>query len=581
MLALFALVACGPAATSPDAPAPATATPATETSPVLPVLTPPEDPAVAGAEAMYAPDHVVRIDVTMDPADAEALSAETNDLFTFLQGEDCLDSPWTGPFQWYPADLVIDGVAVPEVGVRKKGLIGSLSTTKPSLKVDFDTYVDGQRYDGLERLTLNNSVSDPSLVRQCLGYDLFRAAGLASPRCHFAHLTGGGDDLGVYVSVEPVKKDFLAWAFDGDADGDLYEGTLADLRAGWLGTFEADTNATDPGKAHLHAVADALALPDDAAMLAALEPLVDLDAFYRFWAMEVLIGHVDGYTGNTNNYYVYVPERTGRLVFVPWGIDATFRDLAEFGSDTTAVVLANSQLSRRLWEVPEARARYLATLQELLDTVWHEAHLLAEIDRMEALTAPLALPDGGLRAADVNALRAFVSGRRAALEAALALAPPTFDAPLRDSLCLVEAGSLRMDFDAPWDSLESVDPLGEGSCALTGTYEGLPFAYTGGAIAGEDGGYVVVGGLALSAPTVVRYGVAQAPTWAVAEGAVLPVTGLELAGLFVEIDFAVGEEAVILGSMWDGELVIDRYEPWAGGTVAGHLEGTVWSGGPF
>jgi len=586
-LALGACIGCaGQADPAPSGTSGTTTSTTSSPEPVLPSLTPtdptttdPVDPAQAAAEAMYDPDHLAIVELFIDPDDAEALGAETNELFELIHGEDCLDSPWSGPFNWYTADVVVDGVARDDVGVRKKGLIGSLSTTKPSLKLDFDTFVEGQSLDGLERLTLNNSISDPSLVKQCLGYQLFRDAGLASPRCHFASVSANGDPLGVYVSVEPVKKDFLDYAFAGDDDGDLYEGTLADVREGWLGTFEADTNDTDPTGAHLHAVADALLIDDDDEMLAALEALVDLDSFYRFWAMEVLVGHLDGYAGNTNNYYVYVPEDTGRMVFIPWGIDAIFLNFDAFGSDTSTVTLANAALPKRLWEVPAAQQRYLDTLQELLDTVWDEDHLLAEVARMEALTEPHVLPDDGWREAELANLRAFIEGRRAAIEQAMAEPLPSFDAPLREGICLVENGELRVDFDTPWGTLDSVDPLGTGTSTLSGELDGGSYEVDGGAIAGVEGDYVTIAGLALTSPTELRYAVVQFPARNMAPGARIELNGLETVALLADIDFAVSEEAVVVGSIWDGELVIDTYTGIAGEPVTGHFEGVTYGGG--
>ena len=53
---------------------------------------------------------------------------------------------------------------------------------KPSLKVRFDKYADGQQLAGLSRLTLNNMLQDPGYLTACLGYGVMRAAGLASPQ---------------------------------------------------------------------------------------------------------------------------------------------------------------------------------------------------------------------------------------------------------------------------------------------------------------------------------------------------------------------------------------------------------------
>ena len=67
----------------------------------------------------------------------------------------------------------LDGEIVEEVGVRKKGFLGSMDTERPSLKIKFGEYVEGQELQGLKRMTLNNSRQDPSLLRQCLAYGLF------------------------------------------------------------------------------------------------------------------------------------------------------------------------------------------------------------------------------------------------------------------------------------------------------------------------------------------------------------------------------------------------------------------------
>src|SRR5687767_1135135 len=94
------------------------------------------DEAAATAEWFYDPDRVVEIVVELDPADAEALAAQTNDLFQLLEGEDCLAEPWKGPFTWFEATVTVEGERFERAGVRKKGLIGSMSSDKPSVKID-------------------------------------------------------------------------------------------------------------------------------------------------------------------------------------------------------------------------------------------------------------------------------------------------------------------------------------------------------------------------------------------------------------------------------------------------------------
>jgi hypothetical protein len=99
--------------------------------------------------------------------------------------------------------------------------------------------------NGTERLLLHNNLQDPSAVRQCLAYDVFRAAGHEAPRCNLAHVTVNGEDLGVYTHVEAVRSDYLRRHHASD-EGDLYEGALSDFLDGWMATFDPKTNDTDP-----------------------------------------------------------------------------------------------------------------------------------------------------------------------------------------------------------------------------------------------------------------------------------------------------------------------------------------------
>ena len=172
----------------------------------------------------------------MAPADWDALRVQTRSITEMIEG-DCLAQPFPSPFTKFAATVTIDGTRLDQVGIKKKGLLGSLNTEKPSLKLDFDEYVAGQRYLGLEKLTLNNANQDPAYVRQCLAYAMFRKAGLVASRCNFARVRVNGADLGVYVNVESVDHEFTRRNF-ANGDGNLYEGTLSDFRPGWTGTFD-------------------------------------------------------------------------------------------------------------------------------------------------------------------------------------------------------------------------------------------------------------------------------------------------------------------------------------------------------
>ncbi len=531
----------------------------------------PDDPAAF----LFDPDHVIRVEVDIDPDDALALASEENHMLDLLLGEDCLDDPPGISYTWFHADVTVDGELVQDVGIRKKGLIGSLSHEKPGLKIKFDKWIEGQTFHGVERMTLNNSVSDPSLVRQCLGYGLFADAGLASPRCAFATVAANGDDLGVYVHVEDVKKDFLRLHYQR-SDGDLYEGVLSDFRDGWTGSFEAKTGDTDPDGAPVLAITEALAAEDDQ-VVSALEEVMDVDSFMRFWATEVLVAHIDGYAGNTNNFYIYRDPGTDRVTFLPWGIDATFWDNEVWGQDTTEAVLANGVLAWRLFHMEETRDQYLDTLDALLDEIWDEERLLDEVDRMDALVDPYALPDPW-RDPSVEALRWFIQGRRATIEEAIA-AGPVWDADLRDPPCMVDAGTLEVTFETTWDTLSVPDPLNEGSGAIAGVWDGIDLGpILGGAIAGESDGMAMVGAVGMATPTLAAAALCAFEPTAVTPGTYYLDLGQRVA-YYMTYDTASGQDDWVLEAyVADGDLVLEEASAVPGAVIRGSFSGTLLVG---
>ena len=383
---------------------------------------PPAEPVNIGGDAdLYDPERLLTVDLTMNPEEFSKLRSEARTLAS-------TDRACVPEFEYteFKASVTIDGDEMNNVIVRKKGYMGSLSPSIPSLKLDFDDLWSGRTYQNMSRMTLNNNRQDPSNARQCLAYDQFRAAGIAAPKCNYARVTVNGEDLGVFTNVEPIKKPFLARAF-GDDDGNHYEAQTADFGT-WLSQrFEKKTNEKANDRTDLQAVTDALALPDEQ-MLNVLPQLVDVDEFIRFWALETLLGAWDSATGNANNFHLYRNPGDGLFHFIPWGADTAFRGEHPL-KPLTGVLYRNFSLADRLYGIPEYRARYKDALEELLATQWDEAELLVELERIRQLT--------GTDSAATESLKAFIGGRgaqedsdfrpsrRAAIEQAIAEGAPS------------------------------------------------------------------------------------------------------------------------------------------------------------
>ena len=458
------------------------------------------------SDPYFALDRVLDVSIEIAPEDWDRLRGQTRTLADILVGADCLDSPADDIFTWFEATVTVDDETHTQVGVRKKGFLGSLSKVKPALKVRFDKFVDGQFLGGaMKRLTLNNAQQDPSLINTCMAYHIFASAGLPAPRCNFATVAVNGENLGLYVHVESMKTAFLERNFS-DPSGNLYEGTVSDFRPKWRGTLQKKTNEVEADWSDIDAVVAALQDPLPGRPRSLGRPSSTSTASSPFGPTEVLIGHWDGYAGNRNNFYVY-REPDAPFVFIPWGADQVFTStdgpfddfvspssVSVIETEWTPSVTAHGAITHRLYRDDAMRAAYVARLKQLLDTVWDEEELLDLADEMAAIVQQHGLVKRRAYAArDADRVRQFIRERRAAILADLDPEPAAWPWPLASAdICWPERGAFDLRFETTWGSSESENPLGEGTVAfsdyqLGGKEQGFDLA---GAIAGfaEDDG---------------------------------------------------------------------------------------------
>ena len=426
------------------------------------------NPGSDQTDEVYAASQLLRVEIELSPSDWDALRDQERTGSDLNIGADCLppSEPFESPFSWFSGSVTVNGERFENVGIRKKGFIGSMNYDKPSFKVRFDKFVDDQTFLDAKRLTLNNDVQDPSYVRQCLAYDLFRAVGTPAPRCNYAHVFVNGTDMGVYTNVESIKKPFVRRHFS-DPEGNLYEGTLSDFREGWMGTFNQKTNESTPDKEIIDRLAEVLAGPDES-LLDDLATYIDVDAFLNFWVVETLTAHWDGYAGNTNNYHMYHDPTTGVLHFIPWGVDQTFQSTFMLFEGILAPHSINTAglLTRRLYLHPEGQALYLNRLNEVMDAYWDPDALGASIASMKAVIEDAVLPlEPGWPELDeaISETLSFIDEHDRAIRDELLNGPVEWNYPLRETLCDNRRGG------AEWNgNLNTTETVGEISYERTG-----------------------------------------------------------------------------------------------------------------
>lgn len=130
--------------------------------------------------------------------------------------------------EYRSGNITINGETFYNVGIRPKGN-SSLSmvasddkTDRFSLKIDFGEYVDGQTYDGIRTLALNNAISDATYMKEYISYDVFSLLGVPTPEYSYTNISVNGKAWGLYLAVEVIEERFVEKEF-GSLEGNLYK----------------------------------------------------------------------------------------------------------------------------------------------------------------------------------------------------------------------------------------------------------------------------------------------------------------------------------------------------------------------
>jgi spore coat protein H len=274
-----------------------------------------------------------------------------------------------------------------KVLIHVKGSAGSTRSVddNPALTLNFDKLVPGQRFNGLDKIHLNNSVQDPSLLSEQLGRRLYEQVGIPTARATQALVTFDGRDLGPYVLKEGYNRSFLRRHYP-DPTGNFYDG-------GFIRDIDQDLDR-DSGDGpldykDLQKLRDAASLGDLRRRETALMAILDVDRFITECAMQALLVDWDGYGHNRNNYRIYFEPRAGKAVFQPHGMDQL---LGNIGKDLE--LPGGGLLARQLFDVPAFRDRFYAEIDRLLKGVFTTEVLDAHFKQVGARLNPMiqALP---------------------------------------------------------------------------------------------------------------------------------------------------------------------------------------------
>ena len=265
------------------------------------------------------------------------------------------------------------------VMVHVKGAAGSLRdiNSNPSLTLNFGKHEKAdkdQRFHGLKKIHVNNSVQDPSQSSYCIASMMFNDAGIPAARVSNARLTLNGKDLGMYVLVEGFGKDFLKRYFK-DTKGNFYDGGFCqDIDSG----LERDMGEGEDTKADLRRLSQAARTPDRAKRFAELQKVLDVDRFIDYMVIENFTWDWDGYPAKANNYRIYHDPTTDKMVFIPHGMDQMFWDT--HGSVWRPE--AGGLVARALMETPEGAKLYRERVKVIFEKAFRIDKINARLDQL-------------------------------------------------------------------------------------------------------------------------------------------------------------------------------------------------------
>ncbi|HBH53405.1 MAG TPA: hypothetical protein DDY91_16080 [Planctomycetaceae bacterium] len=295
---------------------------------------------------------------------------------------------------YVPATVVeAGGHRYENVALKLKGSAGSYRPVddRPAFTINVNKFENDQTFHGLGKFHLNNSVQDPTYIHEWIASELLSEANVPATRVTHARVWLNGRDLGLYVLKSAFDKPFLKRHF-GHAKGNLYEGGFVqDIDI----DLEKDLGEDQANRADLKALLAACREPDLAIRWSRLEELLDIEQFLTFMALEMMLGHWDGYTLQHNNYRIFFDARSGKASFLPHGMDQVFGDPNASVINLPSSIAAAAVMNNRIW-----RARYRERLRELQSLFQPSEELLKRVDQLHARLRPVLERMGGQVAKD-------------------------------------------------------------------------------------------------------------------------------------------------------------------------------------
>jgi hypothetical protein len=262
--------------------------------------------------------------------------------FPFSDWDFRLDTAINGADAHILADsVVINGVRLDSVGVKYKGNSSyNLNNKKNPLNIALDLVKTNQDYQGYNTIKLSNGFSDPSFLREVMGYE-FLSRFMDAPKANFASVYINDVWRGVYTNIESINKSFCGDHYYSKS-GNFFKcnpaSTSSSTNLPTLVPNAWDTVAVYPLRYEMKSL-NGWTNPN------AIHSELDIDRTLWMHAFNNVIVNLDSYTGQyAQNYYMY---RDANNIWIPtiWDLNMCFGSFTSLGAGNNLSFTGMQQLS--------------------------------------------------------------------------------------------------------------------------------------------------------------------------------------------------------------------------------------------
>jgi spore coat protein CotH len=377
---------------------------------------------------VFPQDQVNELEITIGADNWSAIRANMKSLFGYDFGAGGMGGP-PGAFpttepEYVQSTVKFKGKTWQHVGFRLKGNSTLTSAWRSGIyklpfRLNFDKFEDvqpsvkNQKFYGFKDLSFSPGVKDNSLIREKLGSDIFRMAGIPSAQSAFYKVYidfgAGMKYCGIYCGLELPDDKMIIQQLGEDA-GNLYkpESKLATFvqtefekknneLAGDFGDVSGLVKALQNGSRTINA----------AAWRTGLEAVFNVDHFTKYLAINNSIVNWDTYGVMAHNYYLYNHSGKG-LIWIPWDNNESFSKSPGITGITGGPSGPGNAISLTMNEVSTAWplinyiandavyfAQYKAHMKAFKNGVFTETEMHAMIDKYYDLITPFVVGING------------------------------------------------------------------------------------------------------------------------------------------------------------------------------------------